>query len=159
MGYNFKSVPTEYRGFVFRSRLEATWAAFFDNAGFGWQYEPYDLSGWCPDFVITHHDFLPKEMMVEVKPSWDMAREKFPQFEKSGVDQVLCLLNAPDIDAGFDFFSLDGVEGETTFCRNPGWPLGVLWHKGCDNDCLVFSPRGYWRDYWASAFNATAKQY
>jgi hypothetical protein len=44
------AIPTRYGGVQFRSRLEARWAAFFDLAGWRWQYEPIDLAGWIPDF-------------------------------------------------------------------------------------------------------------
>lgn len=49
----------------FRSRLEAKWAAFFDICGWKWIYEPFDLDGWAPDFLIkTPHC----NVLVEVKP-------------------------------------------------------------------------------------------
>jgi hypothetical protein len=48
--YEMKAHPTRYRGTLFRSRLEATWAAFADIAGWKWKYEPVDLKGWTPDF-------------------------------------------------------------------------------------------------------------
>jgi len=35
-----KAIPTRYRGYHFRSRLEARWAVFFDAAGVAWDYEP-----------------------------------------------------------------------------------------------------------------------
>ncbi len=38
---------------VFRSRLQARWAAFFDRAGWPWLYEPIDLDGYIPDFVCS----------------------------------------------------------------------------------------------------------
>jgi len=40
-----KAIQTEYRGYLFRSRLEARWAVFFDACGVDWEYEPegYDL--------------------------------------------------------------------------------------------------------------------
>jgi hypothetical protein len=34
------AIPTEYRGTLFRSRLEARWAVFFDFMGIRWAYEP-----------------------------------------------------------------------------------------------------------------------
>jgi hypothetical protein len=42
-----KPIETLYRGYRFRSRLEARWAIFFDRARIPWRYEPegYDLSG------------------------------------------------------------------------------------------------------------------
>lgn len=47
------AIPTRYSGVQFRSRLEARWAAFFDIAGWRWQYEPIDLAGWIPDFRLV----------------------------------------------------------------------------------------------------------
>lgn len=47
-----RSHPTTYADVRFRSRLEARWAAFFDLAGWKWEYEPLDLKGWVPDFVL-----------------------------------------------------------------------------------------------------------
>lgn len=58
---------------LFRSRLEARWAAFFDLAGWKWEYEPIDLNGWTPDFRITfpcsHSECSGNHtLLVEVKP-------------------------------------------------------------------------------------------
>jgi hypothetical protein len=50
--YTIKAHPTMYSGVQFRSRLEATWAAFFDLANWQWKYEPIDLEGWVPDFWV-----------------------------------------------------------------------------------------------------------
>lgn len=62
-------VPTEYAGTTFRSRLEAQWACFFDSAKWRWRYEPTDLFGYIPDFVIT---FQRAPLLVEVKPEYDI---------------------------------------------------------------------------------------
>lgn len=59
-----KSIPTEYNGANFRSRLEARWAAFFDLLHFKWEYEPFDLNGWIPDFLLIGEC----RILVEVKP-------------------------------------------------------------------------------------------
>ena len=71
--YAFKSHPTFYAGVQFRSRLEATWAVFFDFVKWKWEYEPYDLLGWTPDFLVTipctHSECGgDHEILVEVKP-------------------------------------------------------------------------------------------
>lgn len=73
MKYTIKSHPTTYSGVRFRSRLEARWAAFFDLAGWAWEYEPIELAGWAPDFLVTipcgHSDCTPTHRLyVEVKP-------------------------------------------------------------------------------------------
>lgn len=57
--------PTTYNSVRFRSRLEAKWAAFFDLAGWQWEYEPVDTAGWVPDFVLRG---ARENTWVEVKP-------------------------------------------------------------------------------------------
>ncbi len=51
--YRIKPVPTRYRGILFDSRTEARWAAFLDQLKVGWSYQPFDLDGWFPDFLLT----------------------------------------------------------------------------------------------------------
>lgn len=59
-----KGIPTKHKYRQFRSRLEARWACMFDLLGWKYEYEPYDLMGWIPDFAIFGYD----EIIVEVKP-------------------------------------------------------------------------------------------
>ena len=66
MIYAIKAIPTRYAGVQFRSRLEARWAAFFDKIGWSWEYEPFDLDGWTPDFSIKQVDG--ERVLIEVKP-------------------------------------------------------------------------------------------
>ncbi len=40
------AIPTNYKGLLFRSRLEAQWAHFFDDLDWPWEYEPFDLNGY-----------------------------------------------------------------------------------------------------------------
>jgi hypothetical protein len=83
MKYDIKAKPTIYKGYAFRSRLEARWARFFDLMKWRWEYEPYDLTGWSPDFVIKGK---PKNILVEVKPFMDIdnddARETISKIKK-----------------------------------------------------------------------------
>jgi len=59
-----KAIETHYKGYRFRSRLEARWAVFFETLGVQWEYEPegfeLTMTGWyLPDFWIsgfTAHD-------------------------------------------------------------------------------------------------------
>lgn len=66
------AIQTRYRGYRFRSRLEARWAVFFDALGIPWEYEKqgYVLqSGECylPDFWLPGSDDCPPRMWLEVK--------------------------------------------------------------------------------------------
>lgn len=63
--YTIAAIPTSYRGRQYRSRLEARWAAFFDEVGIQAEYEPFDIGKWSPDFLITRGNF---SVLVEVKP-------------------------------------------------------------------------------------------
>ena len=58
MGNVMKAIETVYKGYRFRSRLEARWAVFFNYIGVEWDYEPegyvLDNGEWyLPDFLIT----------------------------------------------------------------------------------------------------------
>lgn len=73
-----RAITTRYKGYAFRSRLEARWAVFFDHLGIRWDYEPegYELGNglrYLPDFWLPDAGFW-----VEVKPGPpdDAAREK-----------------------------------------------------------------------------------
>jgi hypothetical protein len=64
-----KPIETQYKGYRFRSRLEARWAVFFDALGIRWEYEPegFDL-GFCyylPDFLL-----YPPEGLARVFPEY-----------------------------------------------------------------------------------------
>lgn len=65
---NIKVIETQYKGYRFRSRLEARWAVFFDALGVAWEYEKegYDLGVvgyYLPDFWLPQ-----QKCWVEIKP-------------------------------------------------------------------------------------------
>lgn len=67
-----KAIDTLYKGYKFRSRLEARWAVFFDALELEWEYEPEgfvvgDGINYLPDFRVTWN---PGEQthFVEIKP-------------------------------------------------------------------------------------------
>lgn len=78
-GTNMDSIDTYYGGVMFRSRLEARWALFFDLVGVGWKYEKgsyetgqrYSVGNgrtlpeqYTPDFVLHR-----RAHVVEIKPA------------------------------------------------------------------------------------------
>lgn len=72
-----KAKETQYKGYRFRSRLEARWAVFFDALGLTWKFEPegFDLSdgtAYLPDFFISDVD---SGIWIEVKPDNCTAQE------------------------------------------------------------------------------------
>lgn len=70
------AIQTEYKGYLFRSRLEARWAVFFDALGIEWKYETegYEIDGkrYLPDFWLPAAD-----AWVEVKGDPKGLRNEF----------------------------------------------------------------------------------
>lgn len=64
------AIATMYNGTLFRSRLEARWAAMFDALKWPWEYEPIDLDYYIPDFILL---FEASHVAVEVKPETEIA--------------------------------------------------------------------------------------
>ncbi len=82
------SITTFYKGVSFRSRLEATWAAFFDLMRWQWEYEPIDFKGWIPDFAIYGESII----YAEVKPYIRLHEYNLEQYEKSYCRKEILLL-------------------------------------------------------------------
>lgn len=55
-----QAIETKYKGYNFRSRLEARWAVFFDALNVRWEYEKegFNLAGdyYLPDFFLRDLD-------------------------------------------------------------------------------------------------------
>jgi len=68
--YTFNVIQQDYKGYKFRSRLEARWAVFFDSLKIPYVYEPEGVclphfGVYLPDFYLPkHHDGI----YAEVKP-------------------------------------------------------------------------------------------
>lgn len=90
-----KAIETSYKGYRFRSRLEARWAVFFDVLAFEWTYEEegFDLGDewYLPDFSVKS----PEKMFVEIKPG-DMNFDEFTKCrELSSLGTVLAIQGNP----------------------------------------------------------------
>lgn len=116
------SIRTEYNGIIFRSRLEATWAAFFDLIGWQWEYEPFDLDGYIPDFGIKtinnyseHHQFHNGLILVEVKPVFSLKEFSSKIFDYQNTHSLLLL--------GAGLQTTDDLQDCSIFTKNKflGW--------------------------------------
>lgn len=97
-----KAIETKYKGYRFRSRLEARWAVFFDKMGIKYEYELEGFKlpsgkGYLPDF------FLPAlDAYVEVKPTDRMPYaelSKMVEFALEGDHQLLLIAGTPTNEA------------------------------------------------------------
>lgn len=132
MKYTIKAIPTIYNHVQFRSRLEARWAAFFDLCGWKWDYEPFDLDGWAPDFMLKGKI----KALVEVKP-----------IDFRGEDEDLFRQARAKAEKAFGVSFLGGNQGDSPeyeiivvgngpFRHQSSWGLGVFavekWRNGDD---------------------------
>ena len=67
---DIKPIPTKYKHYTFRSRLEARWAIFFDGMGIKWDFEKEGFiindTLYLPDFDLPTFQ---NGCFVEVKPA------------------------------------------------------------------------------------------
>lgn len=113
--HQIKAIETAYKGYRFRSRLEARWAVFFDTLGIKWEYEKegYDLGDgirYLPDFWLPDHKYW-----IEIKPdaATNAEEDKADRLaQASGADVYI-----------FDFgirFNADGSQLPTATHFTPG---------------------------------------
>ncbi len=69
-GIEIAAIPTAYKGYTFRSRLELRFAFHLDGRGEQWKYEPRIYGpkgrGYLPDFELLG---LSRPTFIEVKPT------------------------------------------------------------------------------------------
>lgn len=65
---HLRAIQTAYRGYRFRSRLEARWAVFLDSLGVPYEYEPEGFRlgrvHYLPDFWLPE-----QQLWLEIKPT------------------------------------------------------------------------------------------
>lgn len=130
-----RAIKTRYKGYAFRSRLEARWAIFFDHLGIKWEYEPegFELGNgmrYLPDFWLP--DF---NLWVEVKPSPpdDVGREKAYRLTYKSEKPLFFAHGMPDV-GGTLFYAKEAMAGEVSLRDVPAC---MAW---ADKHVFVFHP-------------------
>ena len=93
-----KAIETEYKGYRFRSRLEARWAVFFDTLRIDWDYEPegFDLGNedlYLPDFWLPDVNMWAEVKAMEFSPD---ERRKCELLVKGTGHPCLMLIGIPE---------------------------------------------------------------
>lgn len=99
MSKSIKPIPTFYDGIMFRSKLEARWAYFFNLCKIKWQYElegyEVDDKRYLPDF------YLPEtKIHIEVKPNLNFLEDEYVlkkvvAFSKASKESFLVFVDTP----------------------------------------------------------------
>jgi hypothetical protein len=106
-----RAIETRYKGYRFRSRLEAKWAVYFDALGIEWEYEVEGfelgkLGRYLPDFWLPEFG-----VYAEVKPT-TFTPEQVAKCE--ALKEACLLLDGPPAHKGWYLTHCD--DGED------GWP-------------------------------------
>ena len=143
-----KAIETQYKGYRFRSRLEARWAVFFDVLGLQWDYEPegFEFEGgvrYLPDFELQQTG--DQRLFVEVKAEKPTKEEinKAKLLAAQGNCLVLFAIGVPDIDKIYEldgycgrvddgcYWADDIKAGITAYCFRKWGYAGVCMYEDC----------------------------
>lgn len=125
--YPISAKPTLYKDRLYRSRLEARWACMFDFMGWQYEYEPFDLNGWSPDFLVKG---CAGDILVEVKPGFLI-----------GKDVIIKAQQALTREMDFHFLLLN----ESPFIVDCSWGCNIKLGIGiqCTTDFSGIESEGY----------------
>ena len=125
-------IQTRYKGYHFRSRLEARWAVFFDALNIEWEYEKegYDLGelGWyLPDFYLPQMSIrgeTEEPIFIEIKgvAPGPLEEYKCDALTKQTHISSFIFCGLPDVD-----YNSNGLQ----FVYSPEWVNNKVWW---DND-------------------------
>lgn len=125
-----KAIETVYRGYRFRSRLEARWAVFFDKLSIAWEYEKegYELKNrwYLPDFWLPEF-----RLFAEIKPFDRVTLQPDPealalctQFRDECIGAIL-LLREPGVYANLRCFDLTDSSGGSYDTDDVVWSWSI----------------------------------
>jgi len=154
-----QAIETEWKGYRFRSRLEARWAVFFEQLDLSWNYEPQGFilgtgKRYLPDFKVETP--YPFDYWYEVKHEGVKEDDKFDEFEESvnykiGSDgdhrKVAKMLSGDPYTVLCESSylicpSCGGIQGD--FWDNP--PKNQFWDDRICHPCDAHTPTGSGND-------------
>jgi len=165
-----KSIETAAFGRLFRSRLEARVACFFEHLKARWEHEPegFELpSGrYLPDFKVYYHDRPNDWYWVECKPTTPTEKEIILARELADASKKLVMFFTPSTfdDIRFHYFSMGETYDELGYPKTGThdpmihkWGELQYWDRPSiidaqTNSCLSFDLEPRWN--WVDAFHA-----
>lgn len=158
MEQRIKAIKTVYADHLFRSRLEARWAVYFDALGIKWEYESegYAVNGsaYLPDFYFPELDFY-----GEVKPAdfGDTDLAKWTAFAEA-IRKPLVIFEGLPHAKDCRAFYYDGLvftdyQRVIPFAHLTREKYGMFWHCGNPENWSAYQP------YRAAISKAKQKQF
>ena len=137
-----QAIQTRYKGYHFRSRLEARWAVFFDACSIDWEYEAegYDLSDFGASIGNPRVGYYLPDFWLPKYKSWVEIKGVLPDdhFEETDEElRMFFLVTATKSTAGYVFWGLPelGTKTSSVFWNNfpSRYPISS---RGTDSVCL-----------------------
>ena len=134
-----KPIETHYKGYRFRSRLEARWAVFFDTLGEKWEYEYEGYSdkngfAYLPDFVFDNPGGTSYFIEIKAKPPTNHEIKKARTMADNGMPGYILIgtPEAPQFDADGEMTSgswamMFGTIANACSCEVPCDPRPWIW--------------------------------
>lgn len=133
-----RAINTEYKGYLFRSRLEARWAVYFDELGIKWQYEIEGFEDgktrYLPDFYFTDFD-----VWAEVKPEGHNKKD-LKKWLMFGEEKCLVILEGIPHSRPSDCYTLKDILLVIPFAHLMKSSYGFLWYAAGDEDWAEYEP-------------------
>lgn len=122
-------IETRYKGILFRSRIEARWALFYDKIKEPWEYERegYKLDAstyYLPDFWMPRLDCF-----IEIKgapPNFEEEAKASILAQQSGKDAFLFFGGIPTIEQ-YGFINFDPEKAAWRYKPDGTFEGGYLW--------------------------------
>lgn len=131
---NIKPIETKYKDYLFRSRLEARWAVFFDYIGTPWNYEiegyQFNRYKYLPDFYLPNQNCFVEIKGYEPEINY---KNMLATFSKSTGKWLDLIIGEPGKQIIIAY--KNGVKKSPVF-------LGECWN--CHDLCF-FTPPGDWQ--------------
>ncbi len=157
-----KAIETRYKGYRFRSRLEARWAVYFDAIGLKWEYEPEGFefkngTRYLPDFRLPE---IGKWAEVKPEPLTGEEMHKIFLLSRHTDKFVLALVGVPTIQSYEGFLACQlpksgqGLEPwilDSGIDEKYGTGLEVIWYLAKSQFGLTpkrSASGSVWLDFW-----------
>lgn len=134
-----KAIDTEYKGQLFRSRLEAKYAVYFDELNVKWDYEPegFESEGvrYLPDFYFPEYD-----VWAEIKPT-NHANKDMVKWKMLSKEKVLIVFEGnPHAGVCKVYGFIDPEMDIIPFACKLKESYGMMWHATGNEDFSDLEP-------------------
>lgn len=154
-----QAIETVYKGYRFRSRLEARWAVFFDALKLEWEYEPegFELGKgirYLPDFKVKYPGRSPR--LNEIHYQWFEVKPDIHSITKSEWIKMLMFHKKC-----YELIILDGVPRPTMYGTPKNWHKEFVESKDGDRaGVALWSHKGRcWGDDASNYFGDNFSEY